>query len=135
MEFFRNFYALRNTASSEVAGCVSFRIADARSKYYIPIAWVGENAVTKITKKVDDFRKRWFLVDAKVKNLLLDMPSAPPKKWARWASEAYTGPNLKELYRCLLGLRKAGIIGQMVAQDFTRRRIAPLQWHSEPMWE
>ena len=32
MEFFRNFYALRNTASSEVAGCVSFRIADARSK-------------------------------------------------------------------------------------------------------
>ena len=22
----------------------------------------------------------------------------------------------------------------MVAKDFTKRRIAPLQWHSEPMW-
>ena len=43
---------------NEEAGCVSFRIADARSKYYIPIAWVGENAVTKVTKKVDDFRKQ-----------------------------------------------------------------------------
>ena len=33
------------------------------------------------------------------------------------------------------GLRNAGVTGQMVARDFTRRRIAPLQWHSEPMWE
>ena len=32
------------------------------------------------------------------------------------------------------GLRDAGLTGQMVAKDFTRRRIAPLQWHSEPMW-
>ena len=32
------------------------------------------------------------------------------------------------------GLRNAGVTGQMVAKDFTRRRIAPLQWHSEPIW-
>ena len=84
---------------------------------------------------MDDFRKRWFFVDTKVKNQLLEMLVAPPKKWACWASEAYVGPNLKELYQCLLGLRKASVTGQMVARDFTRRRIAPLQWHSEPMWE
>ena len=110
---------------NEVAWCVSFRISDTRSKYYIPIAWVGENAVTKVTKKVDDFRKRWCLVDAKVKNHLLDMPVAPPKKWERWASEALEGPKLDAVYQCLRGLRDAGVTGQMVAKDFTRRRIAP----------
>ena len=125
VELFRNFYALRSTTSNEVAGCISFRVADTRSKNYIPIAWVGENAVTKVMKKVDDFRKRWFLVDAKAKNHLLDMPVAPPKKWARWASEALEGPNLGEVYEGLRGLRDAGVTGQMVAKDFTRHRIVP----------
>ena len=31
-------------------------------------------------------------------------------------------------------LREAGLTGRMVAMDFVARRIAPLQWHSEPMW-
>ena len=126
MELFHSFYALRNTAPNEVARCVSFRIADARSRNYIPITWVGEDAITKVMKKVDDFRKQWFLVDAKVKNHLLEMPVAPPKKWARWASESFEGPKLDAVYQCLRGLRDAGVTGQMVAKDFTRRRIAPL---------
>ena len=117
-----------------MAGCVSFRIADARSKFYIPIAWVGGEAITKITKKVDDFCKRWLLVDARVENPLLVMPTAPPKKWARWASQALVNPQLIGVYKCLQGLREAGVTGQMVARDFTRRRIAPLQWHSVAMW-
>ena len=50
MELFRSFYALRSSAQNERTGCVSFRIADARSKYYIPIAWVGDSAITKVTK-------------------------------------------------------------------------------------
>ena len=53
VELFRSFYALRSTAPGECTGCVSFRIADARSRNYIPIAWVGENSITKITKKVE----------------------------------------------------------------------------------
>ena len=31
-------------------------------------------------------------------------------------------------------LREAGLTGQMVLRDFVKRRIAPLQWHSEPVW-
>ena len=71
---FRSFYSLRNTAHGERLGCVSFRIATARSETYIPIAWSGEEAVTKVTKKVDNFRPRWLFVDAKRVNLLLEVP-------------------------------------------------------------
>ena len=31
-------------------------------------------------------------------------------------------------------IREAGLTGQMVAEDFVRRRIAPLQMHTKPMW-
>ena len=61
VQLFRHFYSLRSSAPGEQTRCVSFRISDAGTKDYIPIAWVGENAVTQITKKVDDFRKRWLL--------------------------------------------------------------------------
>ena len=131
---FRSFYSLRSTAPGERLGCVSFRIAAARSETYIPIAWSGEDAVTKVTKKVDDFRKRWLFVDAKRTNPLLEVPEGPPTKWARWGSEEFEGSKLDAVYECIQRIREAGVTGQMVARDFTRRRIAPLQWHSEPMW-
>ena len=75
---------------------------------------------------INDFRKRWFYVDTKVKNHLLEMPVAPPKKWARWASAGFEGPKLDAVYECLRGLCDAGVTGHMVAKDFTRRRITPL---------
>ena len=85
-------------------------------------------------KKVENFRQRWIFIDTKVKNSLLDVPEAPPRKWARWASEGFEGPKLDVVYECLWGLRDARLTGQMVAKDFTRCHIAPLQWHSVPMW-
>ena len=63
---FRSFYSLRSTAPGERLSCVSFRIAPARSENYIPIAWSGEDAVTKVTKKVDGFRARWQIGRAHV---------------------------------------------------------------------
>ena len=59
---------------------------------------------------------------------------APPQKWAHWASGEFEGPRLEAVYDRIRVLREAGLTGQMVARDFTKRRIAPLQWHSEPMW-
>ena len=131
---FRSFYSLRSTAAGERLGCVSFRIAPARSEVYIPIAWSGEDAVTKVTKKVDGFRKRWLFVDAKRTNPLLEVPEGPPTKWARWGSAEFAGSKLDVVYDYIWCIRDAGVTGQMVARDFTRRRIAPLQWHSEPVW-
>jgi hypothetical protein len=62
VDLFRSFYALRFTANKERSGCVSFRITDGMKGVYIPIARNGENIVTSVTKKVEDFRKRWFLM-------------------------------------------------------------------------
>ena len=41
---------------------------------------------------------------------------------------------MEAVYERIRVLREAGVTGQMVAKDFAKRRIAPLQWHSEPMW-
>ena len=56
-------------------------------------------------------------------------------KWALWGSEGFEGRKLGSVFECLRVLREAGITGQMVAKDFTKRRIVPLQKHSEPMWK
>ena len=123
---FRSFYSLRSTMQNERLGCVSFRIADARSEIYIPIAWCGEDAITKVTKKVEKFRERWLFVDTKGTNPLLEVPEVPPRKWARWASADLDDPELDRVYECIRKLRVGGLTGQMVAKDFMRRRIAPL---------
>ena len=64
----------------------------------------------------------------------LEVPEGPPTKWARWGSAEFAGSKLDAVYECIWCIREAGVTGQMVARDFTRRRIAPLQWHSEPVW-
>ena len=58
---------------------------------------------------------------------------APPQKLKRWASSELKGPRMTAVYDRIQVLREAGLTGQMVVRDFVKRRIAPLQWHSEPM--
>ena len=82
---FRHFYAIRITARGESSGCVSFRISDNMSGCYIPIAWAGDKPVTSVTKKVDDFRKRWLFVDACKESPRFAVPDAPPAKRGSWA--------------------------------------------------
>ena len=79
-------------------------------------------------------RKRWLFVDAKVKSAFLEVPEEPPTKWARWGSQSFEGRKLERVYERMQQLRGAGVTGQIVARDFTRRRIAPLQERSEPVW-
>ena len=55
MDLFRSFYVLRFTANKERSGCMSFRITDGMKGTYIPIARNGENIVTNVTKRVEDF--------------------------------------------------------------------------------
>ena len=52
---------------------------------------------------------------------------APPQKWARWASGEFEGPKLGAVYGRIQVLCEAGLTGQMVARNFTKRRFAPLQ--------
>ena len=103
------------------------RSAPARADDYIPVAWVGENAVTNITKK-------WFFVNTRSSNRFLEVPVAPPQKLKSWGSGEFKGPRLEAVYDRILVLREGGLTGHMVVKEFVKRRIAPLQWHSEPMW-
>ena len=95
---------------------------------------LGENAITQVTKKVDKFRRQWLFVDTQTKNHLLDIPEAPPTKWARWGSKSLESPRAAPVRDSMKELRDAGLTGTMVALDFTKRRIAPLQRHTERMW-
>jgi hypothetical protein len=101
---------------------------------YIPMSWDGDKPVTRVTKKVDDFRQRWFLVDAKTQNSFFDVPEAPPLKNSNWSSATLQSPKIADLVARMKLVRDAGLTGQMVAEDFVRRRIAPLQKHTKPMW-
>ena len=132
--FFRSFYVLRNTAAGERSGCVSFRIADGMGGVYIPMSWDGDKPVTRVTKKVDDFRQRWLLVDTKTKSTFLDIPVAPPLKNSHWSSQEFSSPRIADLVARMKLVREAGLTGQMIAEDFVRRRIAPLQLHTKPLW-
>ena len=134
VDLFRSFYALRFTANKERSGCVSFRIAEGMKGTYIPIARNGENIVTNVTKRVEDFRKRWFLMKFGSRSAFFELPEAPPMKWASWSSKALKGATLGPVVRRLKDLREAGLTGQMVAKDFVKRRIAPLQRHADAMW-
>ena len=77
---FRWFYALRNTAKKERSGCASFRIVAGMGSVYIPMSWNDGKAVTSVTKKVDDFRQRWFFVGVEQPCAFLEVPDAPPVK-------------------------------------------------------
>ena len=132
--FFRNFYALRSSAPTERSGCVSFRIADGMGAVYIPMSWDGDKAVTRITKKVEEFRQKWVLIDAKEQSAYFDEPVAPPLKNTNWSSEKLQHPKIAPLILRMRLVREAGLTGQMVAEDFVRRRIAPLQAHTKPVW-
>ena len=131
---FRCFYSLRNTAPGEILDCVSFRLAAARSGKYIPVAWRGEKAITEVMKKAEGFRLRWFLADAMRTSPFLEAPMEPPVRRSSWRSAVPEGGVFAAVFRYIEGCRQAGVTGQLVAKNFVGLRIAPLQWHSEPMW-
>ena len=86
--FFRSFYALWSTAPGESSGCLSLRIADEMSAIHIPMAWgADERPITRVTKKVEEFRQKWLLKDITATNTFYDVPEAPPMKHDGWSSE------------------------------------------------
>jgi hypothetical protein len=83
---------------------------------------------------VEDFRKRWVYMDTCEANPLYKVPMAPVVKSSGWGSKRLSGKGLDPLERRLNSLREGGLTGMMVAKEFIRRRIAPLQDHKNRMW-
>src|SRR5664279_2030701 len=126
VELLRCFYSLRITAGDQCSGCVSFRHHEGTASSIIPI---------KLDKKVEDYRTRWLFVDTRQASPIFVVPDAPAVKRAGWEGTKVDNPAIKPLVQRMLDPREAGLTGAMVAKEFTRRRIAPLQAHTEPMWK
>ena len=125
--FFRHFYSLRMTAHNEIAGCGSFRLHEREAAQLITMS---------ATKKVENFRRSWVLVDTRDDRELLRLPvdllQPDKEKWgsARLPEGALTTPLMDRL----ASLRESGLMGQMVAAEFLWQSIAPLQSHTRPLW-
>ena len=59
------------------------------------------------------------------------MPAEPSSGWGHAELIDW---RLARVWARLAKLREAGVTPLMVAREFIRRRIAPLQCHSRPMW-
>ena len=101
---------------------------------YIPMSWSEGKAITSVTKKVDDFRQRWFFVGVEQPSAFLEVPDAPPVKNSHWGKATFCGAQNVMLSGRLSYLREEGLTGQIVVADFVTRRLAPLQAHAMPMW-
>ena len=100
----RSFYVLRFIASGESSGCLSFRITDGMVGILIPMVWgPDELPVTRVTKKVEEFRKKWLLVDVGGTNAFCDVPDAPPVKHDGWSSVPLARQAMSVLVGCLEG--------------------------------
>src|SRR5664279_687899 len=88
----------------------------------------------KLDKKVEDYRIRWLYADTRQASPIFDAPDAPAVKRAGWEGTKVDNPVIAPLVKRMLDLRAAGLTGAMVAKEFTRKRIAPLQAHGDPMW-
>ena len=112
VDLFRRFFALCFSASGETYGCVSFRIAESMSERYLPIAWDDGAAISRVTKRVDDFHKRWLYVDATEVGPLLEVPSGPPSRHSGWSSQPLEDTSLELFEKRLLEARAHGLTGQ-----------------------
>ena len=121
------FYALQNTMKNERSGYVSFRIVDGMGSVYIPMSWSEGKAITSVTKKVDDFRQRWFFVRVEQPCAFLKVPDAPPVKNSHMDKAPFDGERNASLMGRLSFLREEGLTGQIIVADFVTRRIAPLR--------
>ena len=123
---FHHFCSLRVTAARKITGCVSFRLADRDADGLIPMA---------VTKKVEDFRKRWVYINTTSTEALLQLPLVTARRSAsRWRSERLDAEQLGSLLGRILRLKERGLTGQMVARQFLTQHITPLQAHRREMW-
>lgn len=113
------------TAPAQRSGCVSFQIADEVAPRMIPMGNRWERAY---------FRDRWVYVEVGLYYPLLELresPSVPNPGWGR--RELPHGSVLAPAVESICSLGERGLTRPMVAREFLRQRVAPLQ-SSQPAW-
>ena len=116
---FRHFYSLQSTGQDEISGNVSFCLEPIAAKGLIPMA---------VSRRVEDFCQRWVLVDTCLVEPRYQLPDYVPVKTKEWAREPLCGSGLEGLTARLFLLKDKGLTCWMVAKEFLRQRVAPLQF-------
>jgi hypothetical protein len=116
VELFRLFYSLRIPAGDQRSGCVSFLFGMGMIETIIPI---------KVSKKVEDFKKRWLYMDTRLASPLFLPPVAVAVKNSGWEQFKDIDEELALLMKRMRLLHAKGLMGQMVAKEFMWRRVAP----------
>ena len=97
-------------------------------------AMVGAGIDFELPPSTSEFRTRWVFVDVGVLSPLLSSPSAPAIPSSGWCHQRLTDSRLAPIWLRLKRLKGLDVTAPMVLKEFVRRRIAPLQRHSRPMW-
>ena len=98
-------------------------------------AAAGAGIDFELPSSTSEFRTRWVFVDAGVLNPLLQAPVGPAIPNSGWGHLKLTSPCLAPVWARLRWLKDLGVTVPMVVREFVRRRVAPLQRHSRPMWD
>mgnify|MGYP000853270308 CR=1 FL=1 len=80
----RHFFYLRNK-EGQCSGCANFVAAN------------GTNAISKAGKKVEGFRNKWVLMDAKCSYPRLALPTGMPTPHEGWISAKLANPRAKQV--------------------------------------
>jgi hypothetical protein len=122
---FRHFFSLHLVDDLQCSGCVTFQ-AEA--------ATAGSGINFAFRPVVEGFQKQWVFVDATTHSPRLQLPRGPPIPNFGWGQEKLVDRRLAPVWARLVRMKNAKLTAPMVVREFVRRRIAPLQRHSRPMW-
>ena len=121
----RHFFLLHLTGHRQSSGCVGFQTVAATA---------GAGIDFELPSSTSEFRIRWVFVDAGVLSPLLQVPAGPAVPNSGWGHQKLTSPRLAPVWFRLGKLKERGVTAPMVVKEFVKRRVAPLQRHSRPMW-
>ena len=89
----------------------------------------------ELPSSASEFRMRWVFVDAGVLNPLLQAPVGPAIPNSSWGHQKLMSPYLAPVWARMRWLKDLGVTAPMVVREFVRRRVAPLNRLSRPMWD
>ena len=104
-------------ARLDVVGGAGIQLWQRMDRVYIPY---------KLSQKVIDWKPRWFYVENH-ENSLPPILAGPPVQRAEWLKKPLDMSQIPELLEKIASLKQKGLSVEVVAFDWMKRRIQPLQ--------
>lgn len=120
-----HFFSLHLADPMQCSGCLSFQAVAATA---------GSGIDFELPPSASGFRTWCVFVAVGVLSPLLSPPLAPIVPSSGWGHERLADACLAFVWLWLKRLKDLSVTAPMVMKEFLRRRVAPLQRHSRPMW-